>query len=62
MPKRTQESYESDGGFIEDAPQSKKRKGGGRTAASAGLQKDDNGDEYWEVSARTLLGVGGEQR
>ena len=54
MPKRTQETYESDGGFIEDAPQSKKRKGGTKTTASMGTQKDDNGDEYWEVSARTL--------
>lgn len=39
------DDYESDGGFVEDAPRSKKQK----KELNSGLQKDDEGNEYWEV-------------
>ena len=45
------EEYESDGGFVEDAPKSKKSKPNtlnGKTPAESG--EDDNGDQYREVS------------
>lgn len=48
MPKRSNKQvgdYESDGGFVEDAPKSKKQK----KELSGGIQKDDDGNEYWEV-------------
>ena len=45
--KYVYEEYESDGGFVEDAPKSKKQK----KELSGGVQKDDDGNEYWEVRA-----------
>lgn len=49
MPKRSSkhvtDEYESDGGFVENAPKSKKQK----KELNSGLQKDDEGNEYWEV-------------
>lgn len=51
MLKRTQE-YESDNGFVEDAPQSKKRKGGEKKPVSTETHQDDDGNEYWEVRTR----------
>lgn len=52
MPKRSNkhvgDDYESDDGFVEDAPKSKKQK----KELSSGMQRDDDGNEYWEV--RTL--------
>ncbi|GAB7365803.1 hypothetical protein MBLNU230_g7136t1 [Neophaeotheca triangularis] len=53
------ETYESDNGFIEDAPKSKKSKQSagnavkdkdGKTKISTEMQKDDDGSVYWEVS------------
>ncbi|KAH9845821.1 Transcriptional Coactivator p15 (PC4) [Teratosphaeria destructans] len=57
MPKRAQD-YESDGGFVEDAPKNKKPKNGGnqlkksegKTRVSTQMQKDEDGNEFWEVS------------
>lgn len=52
------ESYENDGGFVEDAPKSKKskkdqkqpRKSESRVLSNDdGSSKDQNGDLYWEV-------------
>ena len=52
------ESYENDGGFVEDAPRSKKSKKDqkqGRKSESKisshgdGPSKDQNGELYWEV-------------
>lgn len=40
------DDYDSDGGFVEDAPKSKKAK----TAISKNKQVDDDGNPYWEVS------------
>ena len=40
--------YESDDGFVEDAPKSKKSKKGDFKANSQ-LQTDDEGNEFWEV-------------
>lgn len=39
------DEYDSDGGFVEDAPKSKKTK----TAISKNKQVDDDGNPYWEV-------------
>lgn len=39
------DDYDSDGGFVEDAPQSKRAK----TAISKDKQVDDDGNPYWEV-------------
>lgn len=53
MPKRAaNDDYEADGGFVEDAPKSKKSK-----AAAAGDSKGKDSDaEYWEVSQRERCG------
>lgn len=40
--------YESDDGFVEDAPKSKKRKNEPKPRDTA-IQKDEDGNEYWEV-------------
>lgn len=62
MPKRAQETYEDDGGFVEDAPKSKKSKKAdksegnsvkraeGKTPVSTERQTDKDGNAYWEVS------------
>lgn len=48
MGKRQQaDDYESDGGFVEDAPRSKKAKVG-RPVINE-MQTDDEGNEFWEV-------------
>jgi hypothetical protein len=39
------DDYDSDGGFVEDAPQSKRAK----TAISKDKQEDEDGNPYWEV-------------
>lgn len=48
LSRKYVEDYESDDGFVEDAPKSKKRKSEPKQPAS-GAQKDDEGNEYWEV-------------
>lgn len=60
MGKRNQEDYESDGGFIEDAPKTKKLKGSRvhetkRPVVSNEVHVDDEGNEYWEVGALSYL-------
>ncbi|KAK4937535.1 hypothetical protein LTR66_005506 [Elasticomyces elasticus] len=56
------DTYESDGGFIEDAPRSKRvkqnksasndmKQSDGKSTVSVGMQKDDEGCEFWELSA-----------
>ncbi|KAH0285784.1 PC4-domain-containing protein, partial [Aureobasidium sp. EXF-3399] len=42
------DDYDSDGGFVEDAPQSKRAK----TAISKDKQVDDDGNPYWELSGK----------
>ncbi|EME81146.1 uncharacterized protein MYCFIDRAFT_89755 [Pseudocercospora fijiensis CIRAD86] len=55
MPKRAAgEQYEDDGGFVEDAPKSKKSKG---AKADGGMQKGADGEVYWEISSRKRLTV-----
>lgn len=46
--RAAEEDYESDGGFIEDAPKSKKSKA---TSQVVNLEKqqDDDGNDYWQV-------------
>lgn len=46
------EEYENDGGFVEDAPKSKKSKQTKNSTVVSGKQEDDEGNEYWEVSRR----------
>ncbi|KAI4833737.1 PC4-domain-containing protein [Aureobasidium sp. EXF-8845] len=41
--------YDSDGGFVEDAPQSNKR---AKTAISKDKQEDEDGNPYWELSGK----------
>ena len=41
------EEYDSDDGFVEDAPKSKKQKV--KKEVGSDVQKDDDGNEYWEV-------------
>ena len=52
--KYVEEDYESDDGFVEDAPKSKKRKSElqqkGSKSVSGETRVDDEGNEYWEVS------------
>lgn len=40
------DEYEADGGFVEDAPKSKKSKAGNQTKAA---NDDGSGSQYWEV-------------
>lgn len=56
MPKRSTEAYESDGGFVEDVPTSKKsrkandtKRREGKQEVDLSMQEDDNGDPYWEA-------------
>jgi hypothetical protein len=46
------DDYEADGGFVEDAPRSKKTKAAGnaKAATSKSSAKSDNSEsQYWEV-------------
>lgn len=61
------ESYENDGGFVEDAPKSKKSKKDqkqGRKSESKylshdhGPSKNQNGELYWEVRGGSSLAAG----
>ncbi|KAF7185806.1 putative RNA polymerase II transcriptional coactivator [Pseudocercospora fuligena] len=55
MPKRrAEEQYEDDGGFVEDAPKSKKSKG---VKADGGMQQGADGEVYWEISNKKRLTV-----
>lgn len=53
------DTYESDGGFVEDAAKSSKRSkdGAGETiklkeGTATGTQEDEEGNAYWEVNNR----------
>ena len=57
MPKKrpaSPETYDSDNGFVEDAPKSKKSKTKNGASASSGsgasTGKDGDGGVFWEVS------------
>ena len=43
------EDYDSDGGFVEDAPKIKKNKTDNSSKAKVGTQQDDEGNDFWEV-------------
>lgn len=44
------EDYDSDGGFVEDAPKTKKNKSGtAKASVNYEMQKDTDGNQYWEV-------------
>jgi len=54
MPPRKRpasETYEADGGFVEDAPKSKKSKAlpSGPKSKNGGARKEETESEYWEV-------------
>ena len=55
LSRKYVEDYESDEGFVEDAPKSKKRKSEVKQTkeVSHGVQKDDEGNEFWEVRCFT---------
>lgn len=62
MPKRAAaESYDSDGGFVEDAPRSKKSKGGGSSgkAGTGELPRKENDPKgegvYWSIASKRRL-------
>ena len=48
LSRKYVEDYESDGGFVEDAPKSKKQKSEPKQTKT-GVHIDDEGNEYWEV-------------
>ncbi|EME42281.1 hypothetical protein DOTSEDRAFT_154955 [Dothistroma septosporum NZE10] len=54
--RAAEEEYDSDGGFIEDAPKSKKTKAAAQ-AANLEVQQDDDGQEYWQISGKRRLVV-----
>lgn len=45
------DEYNSDGGFVEDAPKSKRAKSDNKAPLSEGLQKDNDGNQFWEVGS-----------
>ncbi|CAD6591861.1 MAG: hypothetical protein ASARMPREDX12_005467 [Alectoria sarmentosa] len=59
------ESYDSDGGFVEDAPRSKKAKGvkngeGGRSKKEDGkgeVGKKKDGEGFWELTSKRRVGI-----
>lgn len=59
--KRTAETYESDDGFVEDAPSSKKSRNAeskqrnSKTAMDLKMQKNKDGGLYWDVSPDNIL-------
>lgn len=64
MPKQlsrkraASEDYEADGGFVEDAPKSKKTKASNvkATTSNSNAKSQDSESEYWEVrKPRSLL-------
>ena len=52
LSRKRAEDYDSDDGFVEDAPKSKKQKGEAqqKKTVSGETQTDDDGNPYWEVS------------
>ena len=64
MPKQysrkrpANEEYEADGGFVEDAPKSKKTKASNvKAAASKSSKKSQDAEpQYWEVRKPSLRG------
>lgn len=64
MPKRAAaETYDSDGGFVEDAPKSKKSKAksdfknASTVGGAAQMQKDSEGGVFWELSGKRRFQV-----
>ncbi|KAI6891842.1 hypothetical protein KC318_g13488 [Hortaea werneckii] len=58
MPKRSSEYVNEDGDdFVEDAPQNKKRRGGAKAQAHTEIHKDDDGNEFWEISGKRRVQV-----
>ena len=56
MPKRAAaESYDSDGGFVEDAPKSKKSKAGGSVKGELPSKVKDEDGVHWEISGKRRL-------
>ena len=51
LSRKYVEEYDSDDGFVEDAPKSKKHKAETKQLKS-GVQKDEDGNEFWEVRRR----------
>lgn len=54
LARKHRETYESDDGFVEDAPKSKKLKTEPKPR-NAHMQKDEEGNEFWEVRSQPLL-------
>ncbi|KAI6821644.1 hypothetical protein KC340_g12719 [Hortaea werneckii] len=58
MPKRSSEYVNEDGDdFVEDAPQNKKRRGGAKAQAHTEMHKDDDDNEFWEISGKRRVQV-----
>ena len=49
LSRKYVEDYDSDDGFVEDAPKSKKRKAE-QKPRNADVRRDEDGSTYWEVS------------
>lgn len=50
-PKSSKRAYDSDDGFVEDGRSSKKQKSEPKPR-NPNMQKDKEGNEYWEVGRR----------
>ncbi|KAI6891805.1 hypothetical protein KC318_g13531 [Hortaea werneckii] len=58
MPKRSSEYVNEDGDdFVEDAPKNKKRRDGAKAQAHTEMHKDDDGNEFWEISGKRRVQV-----
>ena len=53
------EDYDSDDGFVEGAPKSKKLKSEPKPkkTVTQEVQKDDEGNEYWEISGKRRISL-----
>jgi hypothetical protein len=59
LSRKHVEEYDSDDGFVEDAPASKRRKAEpkAKKELKSGVQKDDDGNEYWELSGKRRVQI-----
>jgi hypothetical protein len=59
LSRKHVEEYDSDDGLVEDAPANKKRKSEPKPkkALAEGVQKDDDGNEYWEISGKRRVQI-----
>lgn len=60
LSRKYVDDYESDDGFVEDAPKSKKPRKNepkAKKELAQGVQKDDDGNPFWEISGKRRVGI-----